>query len=444
LETATVFDRISKAFDPSISLGANDERYVDNLTERGIEDLFELLQQPLDDDKRKLVFFSGVMGDGKTTILNQVQTLLEERQFLVAYGEADKLFDLNTVEYENVLLGVLTVVERALRGRLKVDLMQENKLLLAWQELSAILQRPVEFKELKLGLGPIGELTTEIKQTPEYRSIVRQRLRQAATPTFVQVVNKYLDRAAELVSDAKLNKIVVILDNFDRIRDLPTQRESSVDGKLFLSQASQLKELNCDVIFTVRLALIHEYMSFLNDTYMGLPVLVPMVPPRFRDGRTNSEGLKKLHEVIERRMSPLGVRVEQVFQDPGSIEQLCLASGGYHRGLLLLVRQGCAMARARLRRDPSSPQKFIPEDIAKVIERVAAQLKLSSLALGAELQSVARERSLASLTPATRAQLFQEQLIYQYYEAPNYWFKPNPLLALDGRDPAEKEVGDGG
>jgi hypothetical protein len=82
LDLVSVF----KQFDPDEPLYADDERYVDCLRERGIVDLFERLKLPLGDARPRSLFLSGVLGDGKTTILRRLQADLETEGDLVAFG----------------------------------------------------------------------------------------------------------------------------------------------------------------------------------------------------------------------------------------------------------------------------------------------------------------------------------------------------------------------
>ena len=79
--------------------------------------LFQHLRLPLADPPRPLLF-SAHIGDGKTTLLQQLRGQLErEEHDFVAFGEADERLDLSDIEYDDVLLSILAIVDQSLRQR---------------------------------------------------------------------------------------------------------------------------------------------------------------------------------------------------------------------------------------------------------------------------------------------------------------------------------------
>ncbi len=121
---ATTIRDIYLQFDPLEPLPARDPRYVDCLRERGLRALYERISLPLSDSPRPILF-SGHIGDGKTTILNQfIGRLGQEENDFVAYGEASERLDLGDVEYDDVLLAILAVVNEALRERYRNTMAQ--------------------------------------------------------------------------------------------------------------------------------------------------------------------------------------------------------------------------------------------------------------------------------------------------------------------------------
>lgn len=182
-------------FDPLEPLTADDPRYVDCIQERGIPALFAKLLLPLSGDRPQSLLFSGHLGDGKTTILNRLRGQLEAEGYFVAFGEADRRLDLNDVEYDDVLLTILAVVDQALRGKYRQSV-EAGPFQHLWEELSRIAQLPVQLQgDAEVRLGPFVKMTATVKDAPDVRLQVRQNLRQARGPTFLQVVNDYISRA---------------------------------------------------------------------------------------------------------------------------------------------------------------------------------------------------------------------------------------------------------
>jgi hypothetical protein len=75
-------------FQPLEPLEAGDPRYVECFEVRGVGALFSQLSLPLSSQKPNPLFFAGHLGDGKTTILNQLEAQLGTEGLFVAYGEA--------------------------------------------------------------------------------------------------------------------------------------------------------------------------------------------------------------------------------------------------------------------------------------------------------------------------------------------------------------------
>jgi hypothetical protein len=424
--------RVFQQFDPDEPLGANDPRYVDCLRERGIEDLFERLKLPLDSEKPRALFFSGVLGDGKTTILRQLQANLEKEEGdLVAFGEADVLLDLADVQYENILLSILTVAEQALRRRYLADV-QEVAFRRLRDELNKIVQLPIELSDDDPSSpGPIGKISARLKESRDIRPQVRQRLRLAQSPTFLQVVNNYLDLARGVIQRREHRRLVVILDNLDRNIVLPTPGNLAPDEDLFIKQSAQVSKVSCHVIYTARLWLIDEHSILLEELYGEAPVVVPMIAVRRPDGTDHEIGLAKLHEVIERRLRAIDLQVDDVFSDRDSVREICRMSGGWLRGLMSIVKACCTMARARYRQDPSSSPMITPEDARAAVDSQSRSAKLAAAGYRKHLEQVAESHDLDGIEPSVVRAMLHKRMIYRYYIDGSYWYAPIPLLRME-------------
>lgn len=204
-------------FARSRPLQAGDPRYVDCFEERGMGSLIERMRIPLFDSPRPL-FFSGHIGDGVTTILNQLRTQLEgEDNDFVVIGQASDLLDLSDVECDEVLLTMLVIVDQALRERYP-KMMEANPFQQIWETLAHIEQLPVEYDKGELDSGLFWKLTATVKDSPDVRSLVRESFKQARSQTsLLEVVNQYLAQAQEMVRSYGHRQLVVILDGFDRL-----------------------------------------------------------------------------------------------------------------------------------------------------------------------------------------------------------------------------------
>lgn len=409
-------------FQPLEPLAAGDPRYVDTFEVRGVRALYQYLSLPLAAEKPTPLFFSGHVGDGKTTILNQLRGRLEEEGYFVAYGEADERLDLEDVQHEDVLLALLATVDEALRRRYRKEI-EKGAFRRFTEEIARIAQLPVELEASgTVPLGPFAAITATVKDAPDVRLQVRQDLRQARGPTFLEVVNEYLERVQALVSERGHQRLVAVLDNLDRLPDPLAVGPPPADERLFLGQATQLLSLHCHVLYTVRLALAHSQEANLRARYGQTPIIVPMIPVRRADGSPHPEGLAKLREVVEGRARAAGCeKLSEAFEEE-ALRRLYGASGGHLRELMTLVQRACAEALAT--------QGGLPLTVAHMeaaIRPLAALRRAAAADYRQALAQVGQTHSLEGLTPQVRQTLLSSRLVYEYYLEDEFWYEVCPL-----------------
>ncbi len=393
-------------FDPMEALDADDPRYADCFGVRGVDTLHVQMSLPLGTGKPTSQLLSGHLGDGKTTILRQLRRRFEAAGHFVAYGETDRWLDLADIDHQDVLLGILVSVDAALRECYEEDV-EAGLFQRFWERLDSVLHSAVDVK------GSLPGLTAALRDVPSLRLQVRAELREARGPTFIEVVNEYLDRARELVLDRGHTSLVVILDNLDRLPELVGRTHVYPDEELFLGHANQLTRLHCHVIYVVRLALAHAHESSLRERYGRKPQIVPMVPVRRRDGTDHTAGLDKLREVLARR-SPLGL--EEAFEQQ-AVDLLCRKSGGHLRELMSLVQRACAEA---LGTHGELPIRLA--DAQAAVGDHGALRQQAAREYREALDKVSAAHDLSGLEADERNALLNRRLVYEYRDEKGYWY----------------------
>lgn len=412
-------------FEPMEALEADDPRYVDCFTERGVPTLYANMSLPLAASHPTVQFFSGYLGDGKTTLLRQLRSRFEADGSFVAYGEADQWLELADLAHEDLLLALLATVDDALRQRYRDDC-EAGFFQQVFERLARVAQLPVDLKTtVKLGLA---SLTATVRDVPDVRLQLRQELRQARGPSFLDVVNEYLDRARELIERRGHQRLVVMLDNLDRVPEVLGRDYAYADERLFVSHAGQLTQLRCHVIYVVRLALAHAQAANLQERYGRTPRVIPMVPVRRPDGQPDERGLAKLREVIERRVGTLELAVADAFEEK-AVHALCRASGGHLRELMSLVQRACAEC---LGTTGELPVRAVHADAS--IREFRALRRMKALEHRDALDEVARTHQLAGLEPEVRDALLKHRLVYEYWaKEVGFWYDVCPLCDEDAR-----------
>jgi hypothetical protein len=384
--------------------------------------LFQHLRLPLADPPRPLLF-SAHIGDGKTTLLQQLRGQLErEEHDFVAFGEADERLDLSDIEYDDVLLSILAIVDQSLRQRYQ-EAMEADAIQRFWHELSRMANLPIQLDKAELSLGPFGKLTAIIRDSPNARLQVRQRLREAREATFLSVVNGYLHEAQQIVRRYGHRQLVVILDNLDRLPGIQGAGQVFPDERLLLGQATHLLGIQYHVIYAVRLALVRAQGANLMDRYGHQSLVVPMIPVHHPDNTPHEAGMAKLQEIVQRRLQAAGTDIAQAFSDTAQMVRLCRASSGHLRTLMTLMRSACAEARTAHTALP-----LTAADIGMAIRNIGAQARMVAADYAKELTLISTAHRLDGLPAEVRYAVFHHHLVYEYFADGNYWYDTSRLL----------------
>ncbi|BAY08078.1 hypothetical protein NIES2098_12050 [Calothrix sp. NIES-2098] len=150
----------------------------------------------------------------------------------------------------------------------------------------------------------------------------------------------------EFLTDAKKNlpngctKLAVIVDNLDRMV-LVKEGDRSNHEEVFVDRSGQIKGLDCHLIYTAPISLLYSKRGTdLRDIY-GECLILPMIMVKTPDGEIYQPGLKKVKEVISKRVRQIAPELsleKDIFDSPNTLEKLCLMSGGHVRNLLLLTQ----------------------------------------------------------------------------------------------------------
>ncbi len=340
---------IYNAVDPFRPLEPGDPAYVDCEAERGDANvLLDLGPEILRSEKYTCQLYAGHRGAGKSTELLRLKADLESKGCYVVYFAAvgeDGDIDPQDVQYTDILLACT----RHLLESLKTA---DPTPLISWfkdrgRALYDLGQTQIQMDSLDVNVlaSQFASMTANIRAVPSERKKIRD-LVNPHTVTLVNALNEFIaDGKRKLPADK--TQLVVIADNLDRIVPIYDDHGRSNHDEIFIDRSDQLKGLDCHLIYTVPVAMVYSNRANeLKDIY-GNPDLLPMVMVQTPDGALHEPGLEKLKEILRRRIRPFvpEVRLSQdVFEGPEVVQQLCLASGGHVRELLLLTKEAFSRA----------------------------------------------------------------------------------------------------
>src|SRR4028119_2453691 len=334
------------ACNPYFPLPAGDPRYVDCREVRGDDNItLDLGSYIQHSQEMTCQLYAGHFGAGKSTELRRLEKYLKKQDYFVVYFAADEQ-DINPedTEYTDILLACTRHFLEAIRSSdLKplLDWMKNR-----WNDLKDLALTEVSFETLSLEMqiAQFSKLTANVRTEPSLRQKIREKVNPYTT-TLIDALNQFIRDAKQKLPD-KYSQLAVIADNLDRI--VPFSKDggqrSNLD-EIFLDRSEQLKALECHVVYTVPISMVHSNRAAdLSNNYNNAPQVLPMIMLRNPTGEVNQAGLAKMKEVIEKRVKQvapdLSLELEtEWFDTRETLEKLCLMSGGHVRILLSMLQE---------------------------------------------------------------------------------------------------------
>ena len=412
-------------FDPAKPLEANQHNlYVDWQRTLGPDNLKELLARGIarSGDMLCTRLFTGHRGVGKTTELKRVKELLEtgEPRFFVSMLEAEKWMDLQDVRPPDIVYQIVRqiVYDLGEAGFSFATLEFGQFFTEIWEQLN----RPIEFKDLKVKVPAGMEIGIALKEVPLVRAQIRDLLQQRL-PTIYDLINDViLVQARSWLKDERgIEDIAVIVDELDRIPQKDIRPGFTNHEDIFLNNAGTLRFLECDVLYTVPIELAYSRCrEKLQRAYTREILTLPVIPAACRDGSDSQDGLRTLCDIVYRRVDEAGVARTGFFADHTLLQRLCRVSGGHVRNLFILICSVMDRCHA------------LPLDQNAVERTIRAHASGLLLPLGARekeaLRKVHATKQPLDDLGETWYGLLRDLFAFAYRDTEGEWYDWNPLL----------------
>ncbi len=336
--------RFVRHCDPQRPLDADDPLYVpfdEGVPTRGTThaSCIQALRRFIYLKDESCQLFTGFPGTGKTTELRRLGAQLSAARDLpthALYIDFEEYLDRYTpASITDVLRIVAYSLDRAATVAEGKDPNAEP----------GYLRRLFDFLVLsdvslkKLDFHVVGAtLMLELKNNPSFR----QRVEETLSGRFQQFATEALHTMTEAVvrlrkaPDSTAERVVVIADGLEKFTPLREEDRDAMEASVesLFVQHARLLRLPCHVIYTFPIWLRFR-VAELGSLYDSQPLVLPMVKIAERDGGPYEAGIEKLRELVRKRIDE-----RRVFGADGTIlTDLVLASGGYPRDLLRMVRE---------------------------------------------------------------------------------------------------------
>lgn len=400
--------------------------YIDFSSVRG-ENIIKQLRRTihLSSNMATCQLFTGHIGCGKSTELQQLKVDLEKENFHVVYVESGLVLETGDVDVTDIMLAITQSVSESLET-IKIRL-RPTYFVSLFSDIAKILQTPIDISDVEFSVG-IAKIIAKTKDSPGFRNRLRACL-EPRTKDIIDAINyDLLALAQERLKGIDKTGLVVIVDGLDKLANVQTPVGSPLPEYLFVDRGEQLKRLKCHVVYTIPLGLIFsQCLGRLTNTFGAHPKVLPMVPVQLRQGGDCPEGMVLLQQMVMARAFPdvnSAQRLDlipQVFDSPATLEQLCRASGGHVRNLLMLIRK-CI-------EDKDPPLSH--DCIEKAIQ--ASQNQLNGTINNDEWKLLRQVRQTKTIAGLEQYQtLVRNLFVFEYQDDDGPWFDVNPIL-VEGR-----------
>ncbi|WP_416676365.1 ATP-binding protein [Egbenema bharatensis] len=413
-----------------VERGEDRKYYIDFSSVRG-ETTVETIRDNISlfyPDQETYDLFTGHIGCGKSTELLRLKAELQQQGFHVIYFESDQDLEMGDIDVSDILLTIAYRVSQSLEEAGLI--LQPRYVQSLLKELQEFLQS-VEISAVSCPFG-IAEITTRSKFNPKLRDRLRGYLEPRTNQIIESINRELLEPAIEKLRHLNQRGLVVIIDNLDRIDFSPKPWGRPQPEYLFIDRATQLRSLHCHVVYTIPLALLRfsDDYKVISERFVADPLVLPMVPIRWRDGKTHEAGMSKLRQMVLARAFPdldeaeRLQKITEVFDTPETLDRLCQASGGHVRNLLRFLNKWIkAERRLPLCRDRL--EMIIRDELNQAMLGIVKE----DWAL---LRQIAQEKKGISVNDEQRLRyqkLLRNLLVLEYRDQDGAWFDVNPILA---------------
>jgi len=416
--------------EPNQPLRAGDRRYVPLDKVRGsngptsVDDIEQMISLRAESCQ----LFTGFPGSGKTTELKRLKQRLEDSKDLpthVVYVDFEEYIDVySTISVADILRILAFSLERA-----AIDAEGNDP-----DKKPGFLERFATFFQgtsVELTRGEVAgagmKIMLEFKNNPTFYKRAEEVLIQRFQSFAITAKDSMATSVLRLKNapSASAHRVVVIADGLEKIQSLREEDREQIATSvehLFANHASHLR-LPCHVIYTFPLWLRFR-TTHLGRAYDGEPHVLPMVKIKTQEGAPVEAGIACMEELVSKRAD-----VQRIFgaEHSATLRELIMASGGYPRDLLRMMRNLIVSVR-------DFPAK--PVDIERIIERLAETYSMALLGEDIDvLMSVAETHDVPANNPVDVAKFIRlvDRWLLLAYRNGKEWYDIHPMLRQDHR-----------
>lgn len=375
--------------------------------------------------------FTGFVGSGKSSELKFLAHQLRQSAYEVVFIDTEDFLNLKVAP---TISDLLITIARGMDGYLKKALPPDrlSRFRDFWSRFTALLSSKITVKGFSLKAG-VASVDFDLKQNLQFRQRLNAALEtQEGIPALARECQGFLDESVALLraNSTQSKGVVLILDSFEKAGHPYVTQDIIRAVQTICTRDWDLLRVPCHAIYTVP-----PWITFLEwgaDSAFGRVQMLPMCKLADRETCAPYEpGIRIMMELLNRR-APL----DRLFADPqASVTPVIMASGGYPRDLLRMMKEVILAISLGMEKDESlrlplpveAARKIVAREIDRNTEAFDQALTHENLEM---IVRVGRARHIHSHREQDLwrlAHLFQHHFVLAY-QNDQPWFDIHPLV----------------
>ncbi|MFH7242904.1 MAG: P-loop NTPase fold protein [Spirulina sp.] len=364
------------------------------------------------------LIFTGHVGCGKTTLLNELALEVRKRGLFVEFFSIAKMVEMSDVNHINILYSVaLRLLRRAVRSEVPIPEATQESLKAWFTQTKSLTYTDQLRKEVGLGGDFFKIFTTKLQKEDSFREEIKETYERR-----VSDLTQHIDQIAAAIQTYTGKEVLVIIDDLDKL-ELP------IVESIFRDNINALFSPRIRILFTIPIAVVREpEIRKLWEGQNSTLFLLSVTKFYSRDA-SHQPNAQPIEANVARLQSILERRIEADLVEPQVLRQMVLLSGGVLRELVRLGQECCRECMLRLEMDDSAGDVKIDQDILEAAVRELR--KQYARSLGNDLYELLRQTYEAFTPPDISDPKFLKLLHGLYvleYENDDLWYDLHPLV----------------
>lgn len=342
---AAKLDEIDRYFQNTpIGLDEFDQLYINADEGRGGAVLGRLQRKLLGDPDGNLkILFAGHRGCGKSTELVRLQKALSD-EFVILNYSIEQDLDKQNIHYIELFIASMERLFAFLEQEPRVGIDERYlRNIQSWLTSREIVEVSQKYMGMDLDAGAKAGVTipflanffAKFRASAKASTSLKEVLKTKVEPKlseFLMNCNMFIDQVKKQLPSIDKKGLLIVIEDLDKLNP-------SVGEEIFYGHSGQLRQLECNCVFTFPIALLYNIKFKPIETNFDKVFILPMIKVARKKGGVFTKGIQTMEAIVAQRM------VMDLFKSRTLLKNMIKNSGGVLWDLFEMIREAKESAR---------------------------------------------------------------------------------------------------